>query len=169
MTNLGYAENPQPLWMFGGRRVAPGQPYPVSAPPPPFTTRTPSRPWISGVLASWPITSAPTYPYISAPSLLCWPFPLRSLHPMGGGCSPDLPTQAELQNLPAYSGLAEPLWPSCHCSAESKIQAGQPPAGAHLCRAMRPSQDFEPWRPQPAVSVSASLAQSSCVGPGQAG
>lgn len=166
MTNLGYAENPQPLRLFEGGRVALGQPYPVSASPA-FRTHTPSRPWISGVLASWPVTSAHAYPCISALSLLFWPFPLRSLHPVGGGCSPDLPAQAELQHLPAFSGLAEPLWPSCQFSTESKIQAGQPLMGAHLFRAMRPSQDFEPWRPQPAVS--SSPAQSSCVGPGQAG
>lgn len=41
--------------------------------------------------------------------------------PMGGGCSPDLPTQAELQSLPTFSDLAEPLWPSCQFSTESKI------------------------------------------------
>lgn len=93
MTNLGYTENPQPLRMFGGRRVALGQPYPLSAPTPGFLGS-----WLLGLSLPPPHTLAfLLFPCSAGPSLcdLCthgWGLLPRRPHP-GRATEFSLPSQ----------------------------------------------------------------------------
>lgn len=129
MANLGYAENPQPLWVFGGRRVAPGQ-------RPPLTTRTPSRPWISGAWASWPVTSAPTDPCVSALSLLCRPFPLRSLHPWVGVAPHTSPPRQSYRVSPPSQIWPSPCGPAVNSPQSQRFRLGSPEWGP-ICSELR--------------------------------
>lgn len=129
MANLGYAENPQPLWVFGGRRVAPGQ-------RPPLTTRTPSRPWISGAWASWPLTSAPTDPCVSALSLLCRPFPLRSLRPWVGVAPQTSPPRQSYRVSPPSQIWPSPCGPAVNSPQSQRFRLGSPEWGP-ICSELR--------------------------------
>lgn len=132
--------------MFAGRKVAPGQPGLTSV------TLLPPRlqaqlldPGFQGL--GQPLPS----PCASAVPLLCWPFPLWSLHPVGEGCSLGLPAQAVAESPSRLRSS-----PAQVISLRGQRSSLGSPEGAHLFRPVGPFQDFDPHGPLPVVSRSQS-------------
>lgn len=152
VTSLVYADDPQPRVGVWKKEGGPG-----SAPSHTSVTLSSTRPhyihtfwtlefWSLGFLASH------SPPCISTLSLLCWPFPLWSLHPRGGGFLPRPPSPGRATESPSLlnSGQA-PVAPLSQFSAWSKIQAGQPGTGPFV-------QSFAPIRTLTPAAASACKA-----------
>lgn len=140
------------MWLFV-RKVALSHTS-VTLPSTP-TTYTPSRPWTSGVLASWPTTPL-LLAFLLFPGSV-GPSPCGLCTPWAGGCSSDL--------------LAQPpqVWPNPCGPSESVLCRVKDPGwsvldGALLFGALRPSRDFD-RRLLPRAAVSGSQAPAPGVGP----